>query len=71
METDITVAFEVMKCAGKYGIPYLYIQCRQWILEHCIDHFGSVEKVKTDALWYLRLVSFDWMNFCQTGASFI
>ena len=57
MEKDLTLAFEMMKCAGKYGIPYLYIQCRQWIVELFVDHFCSTKNVKTDALPYLRLVS--------------
>ena len=57
MENYIRVAFEVMKCAGKYGVPHLYIQSRQWILEHFVEHFDSGKNVETDALSYLRLVS--------------
>ena len=57
IEKDIRVALEVMKCAGKYGVPYLYIQCRQWILEHFVEHFNSRKNVETDGLPYLRLVN--------------
>ena len=57
MGEDIVVAFEAMRCAGKYGLPYLYIQCRQWIIQHLVEHFNSKRNVKTDALSYLQLVN--------------
>ena len=57
MENDISLAFEVMKCAGKYGVPYLYIQCRQWIVQHFVEKFEDKEIVKTDALLYLQTVN--------------
>ena len=56
MEEDIALAFEVLKCAGKYGVPYLYIQCRQWIVEH-FDHFEDYKNVKVCALLYLEMVN--------------
>ena len=60
MENDISLAFEVMKCAGKYGVPYLYIQCRQWIVQHFVEKFEDKEIVKTDALLYLQTVNISW-----------
>ena len=56
MEKDILLAFEVLKCAGKYGVPYLYTQCRQWILQHIASHFADKEHVKIDALSYVQTV---------------
>ena len=56
MENDIVLAFEVLKCAGKYGVPYLYTQCRQWILQHIARKFADKEHVKSNALSYLRTV---------------
>ena len=56
MEKDIAVAFEVMKCAGKYGVPYLYNRCRQWTFQHFVEHFKDEENVETDALPYLQMV---------------
>ena len=56
---DIALAFEVMKCAGKYGVPYLYIQCRQWIVQHFVQHFDDKANVKSDALPYLQMVNAD------------
>ena len=58
-EFEIEVAFEVMKCAGKYGVPYLYTQCRQWIVSYFI---GSHEpdckerEIKERALPNLQMV---------------
>ena len=57
LKRDAAVAFEVMRCAGKYGVPYLYIQCRQWIVEHFVGHFESRKNVKARALPCLQLVS--------------
>ena len=54
---EIAVAFEVLKCAGKYGVPYLYIECRQWIVQHFVEKFEDKEEVKTDALLYLQMVN--------------
>ena len=51
------LAFEVLKCAGKYGVPYLYIECRQWIVQHFVEKFEDKEEVKTDALLYLQMVN--------------
>ena len=55
--TGVELAFETMQAAGKYGIPALYLFCRNYILNDIQKTFRTSKEVAEYGILYALYVS--------------